>query len=349
MVFDAEKEALYLRAVCEEIKMSAKELEGRRVRTVYFGGGTPSVIPAAHIETILEALKNNIDFENDCEISIEMNPGTVGEESLKTYLSSGINRFSMGMQSASDRELKALGRIHDNEDLLLAFDLLRRLGAENINLDIMTGIPHQTLDSLQKTLDEALSLKPSHISAYALIIEPGTPFYKTGREGLDLCGEDEEMRMYEYTVKRLEESGYERYEISNYALEKMECAHNLAYWDCLDYIGFGAAAASRIKNRRFTNTDKLYEYLKNPVKNRAEDLCLSEKELMSEFIFMGMRKIKGISVNGFFERFNEDIFKAFGPELEKYIKQGLIIHDGDRLKFSSRGLDVSNMILSDFV
>ncbi len=347
--YDEGKETAYIKALLCEIESAAKLLDERSVKTVYFGGGTPSVIPAAHIRGILESLKNNLSFDEDPEITIEMNPKTVNEEKIEIYLSSGINRFSLGMQSAVDPELEALGRIHDSRDSSESFKLLRRLGVKNINLDVMTGIPHQNPDSLKTTLKDILALKPEHISAYALIIEPGTPFYETGREGLDLPDEDEEMQMYEFTRDLLRENGYERYEISNYAVSGRECAHNLVYWDCLDYIGFGCSASSRLGSRRFTNIRDIDAYIADPVENRMEDLVLSAAELMSEFVFMGMRKVRGIGIRDFQERFNRNIFGVYGSVLSKYIDQGLIINEGDRLFFSRRGMDVSNMILSDFI
>jgi len=347
--FDERKAEAYLKAVLCEIRLAGSFYGKQRVRTVYFGGGTPSVVPAFHIEKILETLKEEFSFNEDCEISLEINPKTADEEAVRTYLFAGVNRFSLGMQSASDPELKALGRVHDNGDLLEAFGLLRGLGADNINLDIMTGIPHQDMDSLKKTLDEAVSLKCDHISAYALILEPGTPFFEQGRDKLDLCDEDTEMEMYEYTVDFLEANGYQRYEISNYSRPGRKCLHNLSYWNCDDYLGFGCAAASRIKNTRFTNIKDIDAYIMSPVKNRSEELTLDDEELMSEFFFMGMRKTEGVSVKTFRERFGRSIFGVYGDRLEKHIRQGLIIKDGDRLRFSRRGLDVSNIILSDFV
>ena len=349
VAFDGRKEEAYLEALLREISDAAGSYRGKRVKTVYFGGGTPSLIPATHIKRILDRLREVFIFEKDCEISLEINPKTADETGIKTLIGSGVNRFSLGMQSASDAELKALGRVHLNKDLLEAFHLLRRLGAKNINLDIMTGIPFQNMDSLKNTLDQAISLKPEHISAYALIIEPGTPFFEMGREKLDLCDEDMEMEMYEYTADFLEKNGYQRYEISNFSLAGRKCLHNLSYWNCDDYLGFGCSAASRIGNARFTNIKDIDEYIKSPVKNRSEELVLDEEELMSEFFFMGMRKTEGIGENTFRDRFGRGIYDVYGDRLDKHIRHGLIIRDGDRLRFSRRGMDVSNIVLSDFV
>ena len=349
IITDPGKEKAYLNALLKEIEHCAGLLKDKSIRTVYFGGGTPSVTDPSYIKEILEALRGISDFNDSAEISMELNPGTVDENRLEIYLGSGINRLSMGLQSANDNELKALGRIHTCAEFKESFRLLRKAGAGNINIDIMTGIPYQTFNSLKNTFNEVTALEPEHISVYTLIMEPGTPFYEMGEDKLNLPSEEDGIAFYEYTEAFLESKGYKRYEISNYAKNGYECRHNLVYWDCGDYLGFGSSAASRIGERRYSNVRDVDEYIRNPVGNRAEDLRLTKKELMSEVIFMGLRKTDGISIRDFEDRFGVSVFKAYGKELEKYMVPGLILSDGKRLYFSKRGMDVSNMILADFV
>ena len=349
IITDPGKEKAYLNALLKEIEHCAGLLKDKSIRTVYFGGGTPSVTDPAYIKSILEVLRRVSDISSNAEISMELNPGTVDENKLGIYLGSGINRFSMGLQSANDNELKALGRIHTFEEFKESFRLLRKAGAKNINVDIMTGIPYQTFDSLKITFNEVTALGPEHISAYTLIMEPGTPFYETGEEKLNLPSEEDGIAFYEYTEAFLEANGYKRYEISNYAKNGYECRHNLVYWDCGDYLGFGSSAASRIGERRYSNVRDVDEYIKAPVDNREEDLRLTKEELMSEFIFMGLRKTGGINLDDFEERFGISVFEAYEKTLEKHMIRGLILVDGKRLYFSRRGMNVSNMILADFV
>ncbi|MBR1877312.1 MAG: radical SAM family heme chaperone HemW [Lachnospiraceae bacterium] len=338
----------YVRALKKELSCAGETLKERTVKTVYFGGGTPSLIPSFHITGIIKRLREMAEFSDLPEISIEMNPKTVDEEKILAYMDAGINRFSVGCQSVNDNELRALGRVHDHEDFLKTMEILKKCGAENINADIMTGIPYETLESAKRTLDEISNLGLSHISAYCLILEEGTPFFEKGSKKLHLPDEDLEMEIYEYTREFLSKKGYKRYEISNYALPGRKCLHNIVYWDCGDYLGFGAGAASRLRNRRFSNVRNVKSYINAPVNDLCEDLILSKEDEMTEFMIMGLRKTDGISLEDFFLRFGEDISDVYKETIGKFEKSGLLICKEGRLFLTERGLDVSNTVLSEF-
>ena len=339
----------YLDRLLQDICLYGSLLSEREISTIYIGGGTPTVLPSSCIRSIMEKLKSITSLKDGCEITIEMNPGTVDEGKVLVYLDCGVNRFSIGLQSVNDDELKKLGRIHSFDDFLRLYDLLRRYGVSDINVDLMTGIPHETLSSAERSLNTVCSLLPEHISVYSLILEEGTPFALMDPEELDLPGEDEEYGIYVMTRQILKENGYDRYEISNYARKGYECRHNMVYWDLGDYIGFGAGAASRIADRRFSNIRDVEGYIRSDPFTFEEDLLLDEKDLMSEFMFMGLRRTDGISTEIFRERFGKDIYEVYGSIIKKHEADGLLSLSDGRLRFSPRGLDVSNTVLKDFV
>ncbi|MBQ7464532.1 MAG: radical SAM family heme chaperone HemW [Lachnospiraceae bacterium] len=339
----------YLDRILREIDHCSPVLSDRIIRSVYFGGGTPSLPDPSYISSIIRAVMDGHILKKDAEITIEMNPGTTDEKKVREYLKLGINRFSIGLQSMDENELKALGRIHDPDDFLYLYDLLRKNGASNINVDLMTGIPHQTPACAQRSLESVIALAPEHIAVYSLILEEGTPFYEKGAENLDLPDEDTEEEICEMTRLILAENGYGRYEISNYAKKGYECRHNLVYWDLLDYIGFGASAASRIGNRRYTNIRNVEAYTASEVPLFEEDLLLDESEWMSEFIIMGLRKTAGISLLDFSSRFGKELEEVYGDVIERYEGEGLLKKQEGRLFFTERGMDVSNIVLSGFV
>ncbi len=339
----------YIDCLLNEIDLYSDLLSKREIRTVYLGGGTPTVLPASYIVSIIEKLKKITSFKEGCEITIEMNPGTADEEKTAAYLQCGINRFSIGLQSVNDNELKALGRIHSYDDFLHLYDLLGRRGASNINIDLMTGIPYETVHSAERSLKEICALSPKHISVYSLILEEGTPFWHTPRKDLRLPDEDTEYEIYEMTRAILKENGYERYEISNYARSGFECIHNTVYWEIRDYIGFGAGAASRIGNRRYTNIRNVEGYIRSEPFTFDEDLLLDDGDMMSEFVFMGLRKTAGIDVVDFSNRFGKEILDVYGDIIRKHEEKGLLILSDKRLRFSEKGMDISNVVLKDFV
>ncbi len=347
--FDDSVKKAYLESLLKEADSYCDLFADRRIVSIYIGGGTPSLLPSSHIASIIKKIRGMAELSKDCEISVEINPGTLDEKKAEDYLDCGINRFSLGLQSVNDNELKALGRIHDYNDFLSSYRILRDLGAGNINVDLMTGIPHEDRISAKRSLDMTADLGPEHISVYSLILEEGTAFFEKGEKELYLPDEDEEDAIYEMTRRILRDKGYERYEISNYAKNSCECRHNMVYWDCGDYIGLGAAAASRLKNRRFSNVRDLAAYISRPVLNRDEDLLLDEGEYMSEFIFMGLRKVEGISLKDFEARFGRDIMDVYAKVIKEHEKKGMLCLKDGRMFLSERGMDVSNIILADYI
>lgn len=343
----------YLECLLQEIQQEANSYLEYEVQTVFIGGGTPSLIAPKWIECIMLCLRENYKINTQAEISMEVNPGTIDKIGLETYFNAGINRLSIGLQSTKDEELKMLGRIHTFEEFLSAYHWAGEVGFQNINVDIMSAIPGQDLESYQETLQTILSLKPAptHISAYSLMIEEGTPFFEWDTLGkLELPDEDVEREMYVLTETMLLERGYHRYEISNYAKEGYECRHNKVYWTRENYVGFGLAAASMVENVRMTNESTLKEY-KSKVKTKNKALeChkLSISEQMEEFMFLGLRLTEGIRRDDFKMNFGINIEDVYGAVLNKHEKQGLIIMD-EKIRLTKRGMDVSNYILSDFL
>ncbi len=348
---EGEAEA-YFQALQKEAESYEQILSGRKIRTVYLGGGTPSLVNSVYISKTLCKLKSLFCFSPDIEISMEMNPGTCREEAFSRYREAGINRISIGCQSVHEKELRALGRIHRYEDFLHTFDVVKKAGFQNINVDVMTGIPYETAQSAEETMDKLCALHPSHLSVYSLILEPGTPLYEDYcREPEKLClpDEDEEGRIDRLVKEHLKKNGYERYEISNYAKPGAECLHNVRTWECRDYVGFGAGAASCLDGVRFRNTDRIRAYIADPLQSRAEEKRLSLKEQMEEFMFLGLRMLRGVRTADFAERFGAEITDIYGLQIEKYLEGSLLVLKDGRLFLSERGLDVSNRILADFL
>jgi len=301
------------------------------------------------MEKFLKGMREDFNVSPDAEITIEANPGTLTPEKLQLYRKYGINRISIGLQSPKDKELKILGRIHNYSQFLESYHMAREAGFSNINIDLMFAIPGQTCKGWLENLRTVAELGPEHISAYSLIIEEGTPFYK---KELDLPDEDSEYIMYEDTGKILGEYGYHQYEISNYAKKGRRCRHNEGYWTRMDYLGLGLGAASLLGNRRFSNTDSMEEYLKNsgsPEKIRKNQENLSTYDEMSEFMFLGLRMTEGISVKRFQECFGVPIEKIYGKVIDGYKKQGLLIEKNGRIFLSRPGIHVSNTIMADFL
>ncbi len=324
-----------------------------RADTVFLGGGTPSVLPPSFIGEILDAVRETFVLAEDAEISMEMNPETVTGASLAACREAGVGRVSFGVQSLDDRELRLLGRIHTADRARQAFREAREAGFANINVDLMTAIPGQTLKSLERTLEEVIAWGPEHISAYSLIIEEGTPF--ASMDLPDLPDEEEDRRMYHYLGRRLKEAGYGRYEISNYARPGFACRHNTGYWTGHAYLGLGTGAASLAGGDRFSNVRSLRAYLaaleKDPLPFSCEEerTSLTREDRMSEFMFLGLRLCRGVSERDFEERFHRSLMEVFGPEISRHLSEGLLVREGDRIRLSERGLDLANYVMSDFV
>ena len=331
--------------------------------TVFIGGGTPSSLSEKQLETLCMIVRNMCEKIgkkeiDDMEISMECNPGTLNETKIKILHDFGINRISLGLQSANDNELKMLGRIHRFDDFLHNYELLRKYDFKNINVDLMSALPLQTVESYENTLKTVTALNPEHISAYSLIIEEGTPFYekyaedeKLRNEGGQpelLPDEDSERRMYELTEEIFNTKGYNRYEISNYAKKGFECRHNIGYWTGKDYISAGIGASSYIEDRRFVKTDNMSHYLNGDF-DEYEIVTLDKKMKMEEFMFLGLRMTAGISRKDFADRFNISIDDVYVSQIQKLIGEGLIISDNDNLHLSKKGIDVSNYVFEEFL
>ena len=345
----------YINSMVNEIESTDIKQD---VDSVFIGGGTPSSIPPEYIAKVVDCLRIKLGnrFLKDSEITIETNPKTISENALKIYHDAGINRISMGLQSCIDSELKSLGRIHTFKDFLDSYNIATRY-FDNINIDLISGIPHQTMDSFKESLKKVGDLNPNHISVYSLIIEEGTPFYEMygpkGKFKDSLPNEDIDREMYHFTKEYLSTLGYNRYEISNYAKENKESRHNLKYWKGNNYYGFGIAAASLVDNIRYKNTDNLKEYIDamgSPEKIRITQEILDIEDCMSEYMILGLRLIKGVSPKEFKARFNEDMENKYGNILNKYLNMGLLhtTIDGN-FALTDKGLDVSNSVMEEFL
>ena len=346
----------YVQALIEEIRYYKEFVKKYEVSTVFWGGGTPSLLTGEQMKVLMEALGQTFFIRQNAEITMEANPGTVTVEKLLACQKAGINRISFGLQSVNNEELKMLGRIHTYEEFLESYEAARKAGFQNINVDLISAIPKQTVSSWEQTLQTIISLQPEHISAYSLIVEEGTTFAKLYGEGCKLEHllpmEEDERRMYERTEELLREAGYHRYEISNYAKEGYECQHNLGYWERKEYLGLGLGASSLIEETRFHNTDETEEYLRdasNPILLRRGQEKLDRQEQMEEFVFLGLRKIRGIQEEKFTEMFGEDIWDCYGKNLERVIKEGLLEREEGVLRLTRKGIDVSNYVFYEIL
>ena len=297
----------YVEALLREIKENPHTT--RTVDTIFFGGGTPSVLPARLIARILDELRKSFNVREDAEITVECNPGTVDDEKLKIYKSARVNRISFGLQSADDAELEMLGRIHNFEDFKESFLAAKEAGFENINVDIMMALPGQLRETLFNTIEEVTALSPKHISMYSLILEDGTPLKESLPNLPPLPSEDKEREMYKEATKLLKSKGYGRYEISNFSKPGFESRHNIRYWQLDEYLGFGIGAASFTEGKRFSNTESIEDYIKTDdfEKIKRDVTILSKEDLMGEFMFLGLRMMRGLSGTDFYERFGKDL------------------------------------------
>lgn len=372
----------YVQSLINEIKAYGSIYSDRKIISIFAGGGTPSVLSSALTESIARAIKDAFDIQNtengsekEIEITIECNPGTLTEEKLGTYKRIGINRLSIGLQSANDEELKALGRIHTSEQFVQTFRMARDMGFDNINVDLMQAIPQQTLESWKHTLSETAALAPEHISAYSLIIEENTPFFDRLKNGdnLNIPSEDEEREIYYSTRDILKEFGYDRYEISNYSLPGRECRHNCGYWTRKNYLGLGLGSSSLIDNVRWKNVSDLNSYIEicDKYKNAPMELitelqkekeALSVSEQMEEFMFLGLRMTRGIFKEDFTETFGKDYDSIYG-DITKILRQRGFIETKEcicqdpaghpvtkmQVRLTDIGVDLSNRVLAEFL
>ena len=382
---DTNTQIQYVHALLNEIRFYGERMGGYQVSTIYIGGGTPSWLEPELLVAILDQVYKSFRVREDAEVSIECNPGTVTTAKLEAYRRAGINRLSIGLQSANNEELKMLGRIHTYEQFLKTYELARNAGYTNINVDLMSGLPHQSAESFADTLQKVIRLKPEHISAYSLIIEKGTPFYEkykfdmvrqeAGMQTELLPTEDDVYKMLKLTQLVLAKAGYDRYEISNYAKPGYECRHNVGYWTRENYLGLGLGAASLVDNVRYSNTRELHEYIEichditilppevfapeegmaAPERNwfgsnlYTEASVVSRKGQMEEFMFLGLRMTGGISRNEFEYNFGMPIEAAYVQVLPELQAQGLIEKREGRIYLTDRGMDVANYVMAQFL
>lgn len=347
----------YVEALCKEIRSYQAEAGEYELKTIYFGGGTPSVLNSVQIEMLLQAVRDTFFVDmSAAEITMEANPGTVTKERLEAYRQLGVNRLSIGVQSARDEELQLLGRIHTFSEAKQCYFWAREAGFTNISLDVISALPGQTLSDYKETLEELIALNPEHISSYSLIIEEKTPFYELYSEGKekegDLPDEETDRQMYAYTKKRLQEAGYERYEISNYAKPGFESRHNSSYWTGIPYIGAGLGASSLFTNARYHNESDLQTYLKavqegEDIRRDIERLVAAEQ--MEEFMMLGLRMMKGVSRAKFQRRFGCAMETVYGQALKKLERNGLITVSEDTVALTEMGIDVSNQVFIEFI
>lgn len=349
-----EQRQIYVERLCRRIRYWSDVIHnyGYEIVSIFVGGGTPSILTEAQITQVFEAVHESFPIREDAEITLEMNPGTDVKDKLPAYRELGINRLSMGLQSADNEELKCLGRIHTYEDFRQVYQWAREAGFTNINVDLMSAIPGQTLESYEDTLRKVADLEPEHISAYSLIIEEGTPFYERygeGRHAEELPDEDIERQMYVRTGEILEDYGYHRYEISNYAKDGYECRHNLGYWDRKEYLGLGAGASSLMDHIRWKEPDHIGPSTGLVLEEREDFTRLRRKDEMEEFMFLGLRKINGVSEYDFYKSFRVSMDEIYKESIENLIKEGLLVREEDRIRLTDRGIDLSNYALSQFL
>lgn len=361
----------YVNLLMEEIKERSILYKNHRVISVFLGGGTPSVLEAGQIRKIIEQITASYTMSDTPEITMEMNPGTVTGEKLREYITCGINRISIGLQSANDEELERIGRIHDYETFLDTYHTARKVGFTNINIDLMSALPGQSTASYRDTLERVAALGPEHISAYSLILEEGTPLYER-QSSYSFPTEEEDRQMYLMTDRFLSERGYHRYEISNYAKEGYECRHNKVYWQRGDYVGFGLGAASMVEESRWSNPAEWAQYaeyvqtgrvlpaecsgqMEPPELNQeAHPDCLQRHQLtvseqMEEFMFLGLRMMCGVKRSGFYQKFGRQIEEVYGDVLQKLCAQGLLQQEQECIRLTQRGIDISNYVMAEFL
>ena len=374
---DERTQLSYADALINEIKAYGPLMQAYKVSTIYIGGGTPSWLDENKMVEIMSTIFAYYDVAADAEISMECNPGTVTLAKLEKYRKAGINRLSIGLQSADNDELKILGRIHTYEQFVKTFELARTAGFSNINVDLISGIPYQTTEKFLHTLQKVVRLKPNHISAYSLIIEKGTPFYEAykfdavkqeaGMQTEVLPTEDEVCRMTKLTQEYLANAGYEQYEISNFAYPGYECQHNIGYWTRENYLGLGLGAASLIENVRYSNTTDLYAYIKDAYDIKWLDYMQQDgsmvtgtnlhisvdvvprKAQMEEYMFLGLRMKKGLTRDGFAQTFGISIDAIYKEPLDRLRKEELMDTNGGKIVLTEKGEDVSNYVLAQFL
>lgn len=376
---DLETKEKYVEALINEIKLNKNKMSEYVVDTVFIGGGTPSLLEENQISKIMSVLRDNCNMSENPEITIECNPGTITESKLLEYKKSGINRISFGLQSANDEELKSIGRIHNYAGFLESYNLARKCGFDNINVDLMSALPGQTLKSYEETLNKVVRLEPEHISAYSLIVEENTLMYyrvkKAQIKGINILPDEEsERKMYYLTNNILRSNGYRKYEISNYSKPGKECKHNIGYWQRKEYLGFGIGAASLYKENRYNNISDINKYIEvltnnikensisnvgnsSEVENQVNILNsivknlqqLTERDRMEEFMFLGLRMMEGVSMEKFERYFGKPYMEVYGKVQKRMEDKRFLINDNGYVKLTEFGIDLSNYVMSEFL
>ncbi|NMB27225.1 MAG: oxygen-independent coproporphyrinogen III oxidase [Tissierellia bacterium] len=343
----------YINYLIKEMDLYKEWLEEYTVKTIFIGGGTPSYLEGRYIYKLLNNIYENFNVDKIEEVTIETNPGTLNKEKLRIYKKAGVNRISIGVQSLNDRLLKEIGRGHTSIDFYKNYELIRSMGFKNVNVDLMFGLPNQTLEDCQKTLEEITRLEVEHISYYSLILEERTLMNRWYNERkIKIPDEDVEREMYHRGIEFLQNKGYNHYEISNFAKDGLECKHNLIYWQIKPYIGFGIAAHSNLNQNRFWNYTKFNNYYnsiderKPPIEGKEK---IDKKMEIAEYLIMGLRLVKGINKQEFINRFNIKVEDIYGDVLKKHERQGLLYIDDRWIRFTPRGLDLSNIVYVDLL
>lgn len=343
----------YLINIEREMKFYKEEFKDKCFDTVFFGGGTPSILTVDELQELVNNINENFNIKKDAEITIECNPGTINREKLEAMKKMGINRLSIGLQATQNYHLKSIGRIHTYEEFEKNYYDALDIGFENINIDLMYALPNQKTQEWKDTLDKIIKLNPSHISAYSLILEEGTKLYDMYQnKEFELLDEDTDINMYNYTIDTLKRHGYNQYEISNYSKENLECKHNIIYWKCDNYLGLGPGASGFIGNTRYSNIEDICEYNKCIMQNIrpvSEEIELTKKDKIEEFIFMGLRMNEGINVDIFKERFDTDFYDIYQEVMDKLVKRELVRFDGKNISLTQKGREISNSVFIEFL
>lgn len=343
----------YLINIEKEMKFYKEEFKDKYFDTVFFGGGTPSILKIDELRKLVNYMYENFNIKKDAEITIECNPGTINKEKLKAIKEMGINRLSIGLQATQNYHLKSIGRIHTYEEFEKNYYDAIDVGLTNINIDLMYALPNQKEEEWKETLDKIIKLNPSHISAYSLILEEGTKLYDMYENNeFDLLDEDTDIDMYEYTINTLKKHGYNQYEISNYAKQGKECKHNIIYWKCDNYLGLGPGASGYINDIRYSNIKILNEYnnkINQNIKPIDEENKLNDKDKIEEFIFMGLRMNEGINLEVFKERFKIDFYELYKDVLDKLLERELVKLDKFNLSLTQKGREISNSVFIEFI
>ena len=339
----------YVAALIKEIKMKAEQYI---IKTVFIGGGTPTYLTLEEMDMLLSAI-DKLKFADDYEFTVECNPGTLTFEKLKLMKDRKVNRLSIGLQSTNNSLLKTLGRIHDYKTFEENYNLARKAGFDNINVDLMFGLPDQKVSDWIETLEDIVKLNPEHISAYSLIIEEGTPFYNMyNNDRLNLPSEDDEREMYHSAKRILEQNGYHQYEISNFAKQGRECIHNEVYWMLDEYLGCGSAASSYVNGNRYKNEENIEKYIndiENDTTSVEEEIHNSLDDNMEEFMFMGLRMTRGVCEKTFEKKFGVKIDTIYKDVIDKHINEKLLVRENGRIYLTAKGIELSNYVMSDFI